>query len=180
MKNILNTKLNVWKNFSKHYEFLTIVEFYNKIKNDLNLKSIINLIESSSKEEADSLKKSLDGITFSGIFDENCNRAEKGLKDYTGLMVLDLDKLEVDEVNLLFEKVIKIPHTLMAFLSPSGKGIKIIVATNNIDSKKHTEVYKQVMTHYESLLDVKFDEKTCDVALYVFKLNWTFSKRVFS
>lgn len=168
MNNILKTKLNVWKNFSKHCEFLTIVEFYNRIKNDLSLKSIISLIESSSKEEADSLKKSLDGITFSGIFDENSNRAEKGLKDYTGLMVLDLDKLEVEEVNPLFEKVTKIPQTLMAFLSPSGKGIKIIVATDNIDSKKHTEVYKQVMTHYESLLNVKFDEKTCDVARLCF------------
>lgn len=88
-------------------------------------------------------------------------------------MVLDIDNIKESEVNALFEKIIEIKTTMMAFISPSGNGIKIIVKTDNEVVENHKNAYGEVVDFYKEALKskkevFKFDEKTCDVSRLCF------------
>ncbi|MFT3919928.1 BT4734/BF3469 family protein [Cloacibacterium sp.] len=94
----------------------------------------------------------------------NSGRKSEHLQIYNGWMVLDIDGIKSEEeYQELFNKTIKNPFVRAVFRSPSGNGMKIIVVTDNKDSEKHTELYKKLLKYYESILNVKFDETTCEV-----------------
>lgn len=165
--NVFN--LDVWENY-KHSEIRYLFEICDfimegKYKNEIE--KIRLLLKKGKKKEADKLKNELPGFTASGIFDTD--RRKENLIKYYGLMVLDIDKLESEEeVEQIREKAKKMPETKMAFVSPSGLGLKIIVETNNTDVERHTEVYKELVEYYEKALEVKLDSQTCDVARLCF------------
>lgn len=165
--NVFN--LDIWENY-KHSEIKYLFEIYDfimegKYKNEIE--KIRLLFKKGKKKEADKLKNELPGFTTSGIFDTD--RRKENLIKYYGLMVLDIDKLESEEeVEQIKEKARNMPETKMAFVSPSGLGLKIIVETNNTDVERHTEVYKELVEYYEKALEVELDSQTCDVARLCF------------
>jgi len=125
------------------------------------------MIKENNKNKSDELKNNLLSFTVSAIFDEK-RRKERVIK-YYGVMVLDIDDLkDEEEVERIKKEVEKIEYTKMAFVSPSGLGLKIIVETNNTDVERHTEVYKELVNYYGNQLNVKFDSQTCDVSRLCF------------
>lgn len=165
--NVFN--LDIWKNY-KHSGVMYLYEIYDCIKEGEyknEIEKIRLLLKKGMKKEADELKRKLPAFTVSGIF--NTNRGKEYLIKYYGLMVLDIDNLkDEEEVKRIKEKICKIKYTKMAFISPLGLGIKIIVETNNTDVEKHKEVYKELLNYYKQELDIEFDEKTIDVARLCF------------
>lgn len=117
-------------------------------------------IEVGSAEHANQLKKELPGFTCSGIFKKR--RTTSNLTAYSGLIILDLDKLCPSEVGSIKEVIKSIPFTRVVFISPSGLGLKVIV---KIDSpqEQHKEAYQIVKKYYEEEIGHTFD-KTSDVA----------------
>lgn len=172
MKEIKKIELNVWDSLFKHKCFVTLDYIYKVIKSNKFKREIdyIRLLNSMNDiETAKSIKKSMFSFTVSGIFDETKRRSRENLIDYTGLMILDIDKLvNREKVKEIFNQIIKIEYTLMAFISPSGLGIKIIVQTNNKMVENHTYLYKRLLEYYQSTLDVNFDNSTCDVSRLCF------------
>lgn len=165
--NVFN--LDTWENY-KHSGVMYLYEIYDSIKEGEyknEIEKIRLLLKKEMKQEADELKRKLPAFTVSGIF--NTNRREEYLIKYYGLMTLDIDNLkDEEEVKRIKEKICKIKYTKMAFISPSGLGIKIIVETNNTNVEKHKEVYKELLNYYKQELDIEFDEKTIDVARLCF------------
>lgn len=160
-------KMNVWEGFSKCTGFTTILEIVEDIKSDFCSEIISKYRETleieGKSEFAKSYKNSLPAFTISGRFLKKGRKTEN-LQIYYGLMILDIDGIEDEETyQIIFKKVKKISHTMVVFRSPSGNGMKIIIQTNNNDVKKHSELYKKLVVYYESKLNVKFDESTCDV-----------------
>lgn len=164
--------LNIWKHLHQNIGSGNL-EYFHKIIKSPHFKRHVEFIkisnQNSDEETALKLKQSLPAITVSGIYEEKKNRITENLIEYTGLMVLDIDKLESKlKVSEVFNNVVEINHTMLAFISPSGYGIKIIVGTNNVEPNQHTFFYKKLVKHYEDILKVKLDSSTCDLSRLCF------------
>lgn len=108
-------------------------------------------------------KSKLPAFIIGGKYSKNGRKSEH-LQVYNGWMIFDIDNIKSEEeYQKIFNKIIHNPFVRAVFRSPSGNGMKIIVVTDNKDSEKHTELYKRLLKYYESILNVKFDETTCEV-----------------
>ena len=111
-------------------------------------------MENNDKEKADKLKKKLVAFTVSGMFEGG--RRLSFLKNYNPFVILDIDKLDPDVLPYLILKIKNIEFTRVAFVSPSGRGLKIIVAVDS-GMKMHALAYRQVCSYYEKELAVEID-----------------------
>ena len=164
-----NYQIDVWENYKQagyqNFENILLAIKEGKFKSEIT--EIRNYLKENNKNKSDELKNNLLSFTVSAIFDEK-RRKERVIK-YYGVMVLDIDDLkDEEEVERIKKEVEKIEYTKMAFVSPSGLGLKIIVETNNTDVERHTEVYKELVNYYGNQLNVKFDSQTCDVSRLCF------------
>jgi hypothetical protein len=79
-------------------------------------------------------KNQLDYVTFSGQFSPT--RSVANLKTHSGLMVLDFD--HVTDVASLRAQFQTDAYVAACFVSPSGKGLKVVVKIKNGDQHKET------------------------------------------
>jgi len=158
---------SVWQGLHKHVAYNSLTDVYRSIKSRKYVGDVVMVrrcIKEGDTNKASSVEIRLPAFTASGTFYENKKWCNENLIDYTGLMVLNIYKLESEEkVKEIFEKATLINYTRMAFVSPSGFGIRIIVATNNIYPEQHPYFYKQLVKLYKEILQVEFDEKACDL-----------------
>ena len=128
------------------------------------MKSMVQQIRDSlargDNDKADAIKKTLPAILVSGTF-EGGRTADK-LVSYSHVVCLDLDKVDPSIINELKEAACNCEYTFIAFISPSGRGLKILVKVST-GSNYHRDAYRQVVKFYSSLLKVHFDEKTSDI-----------------
>lgn len=114
--------------------YIPIEKVVERIKFGSPAKNIIDKIRQSSDiSERRKLKVELPSICFSGIFEK---RNEKSITTHTGLVAIDFDHL--NERLLTFkENICRDKHTFLAFISPSGDGLKVIVKIPaNIETHK--------------------------------------------
>jgi KaiC/GvpD/RAD55 family RecA-like ATPase len=105
-------------------------------------------------------KKLLMCFTPSGRF-EGGRKAEH-FKNYSGFIILDIDKLPLDQLSAIKEKVIAMQLTFCCFLSPSGAGLKILVQVSS-NEQQHTQTFSQLKTIYESVLKIEIDKSGKDI-----------------
>ncbi|VDH02918.1 BT4734/BF3469 family protein [Bergeyella zoohelcum] len=166
-----NYKIDIWHDYNaKSPETISLSDIFECIKNEEfknHIEEIRTFLKEGNKKDANKSKNKLPGFTVSGIF--FTKRRKGNIKKYYGLMALDIDNLkDEEEVKRIKERICKIKYTKMAFISPSGLGIKIVVETDNTDVEKHKEVYEELLNYYKQELDIEFDEKTIDVARLCF------------
>ena len=114
-------------------------------------------ISNGDTKEASSIKQKLPVITISATF--KGGRKKGDVDSYTGLLHLDYDK--VDNVQELKAKVINIPYTYAAFISPSGNGLKVLVKSDNILST-HTFAFNALRDYYDGIVGVTSDSGVKD------------------
>ncbi len=145
-------------------EFKPLNEILMVINNCIN-HHIINparkLYAEGNKEEYDKLKDKLSGFTVCGTFEPT--RSIANLKTYSGFIILDIDKLELEQVPVLFERICAMPLTFSCFISPSGAGLKIIVKVSS-DAEQHKIAFKQVKELYEKEFGIVIDKSGSDVS----------------
>ncbi len=119
--------------------------------------------DNNDLELANSLKMALPAFTPSGTFNER--RKKENIDSYSGLLHLDYDKVE--DVESLKEIIVKIPFTYSAFISPSGKGLKVIV---NTDAKleSHTDAFNTLRAYYDGIVGFESDKSVKDVTRLCF------------
>jgi hypothetical protein len=120
-KSVKNTKPE------SNVSLLSVLE---EIRSD-KYKSQIEQIRSSENPSKSPLKDKLPVFTPTGIFN---HRSLAGLETYTGIMCLDIDNVENPES--LKESCKNIPWVYSAFVTPSGRGLKVIIKTNS-DSENY-------------------------------------------
>lgn len=106
-------------------------------------------------EKADDLKRNiLPAVIFSGVFSNG--RSVESLNHYNQLICLDFDYIDDDYFASLFGLVKNIGYTYMAFKSPKGIGLKVLV---KVDSTKemHRNAFNQVRKYYEEQLGISAD-----------------------
>lgn len=133
-----------------------IEDVFNDIKIGRFKDQIEEVRQISSKR--DDLKKKLPAFTVSAT----CvgARREENITGYTGLIQLDYDKVDYPEE--LKGIAVKLKTTLGAFISPSGKGLKIIVPVNTTKDD-HYSAFNAVRDYYDSTLGVSSDESVKDL-----------------
>ena len=102
-----------------------------------------------NKEQRNKLKNDLPVYTFAGTFRE---RRNEGIENYSGIVVIDFDGIEALEG--LKARVCRDSYTFAAFVSPSGRGLKVLVQTNNTDPKLHRRYAEAVQEHYNQYAPV--------------------------
>lgn len=102
-----------------------IVQLHQFIDELLTPNEIVEQIRiEKNKQVRDRLKKELPGYSFNGVF---TNRSNAGFTKHSGVAIIDYDKIPNEEYNQLFLELTKLPYTLVAFKSPSGNGIKLLI-----------------------------------------------------
>ena len=132
---------------------ITLQEVIGWIKDGKYAAEIALVRGAASKKEADFHKKDLDYVTFSGIFAPT--RLAANLKSHSGLIVMDLDHLEEPE-NLKVQLQAD-PYVNACFISPSGKGLKIVVKIKDFD--RHKEVFADLAYYFNNVYSFTDTEK---------------------
>jgi|TARA_R110002111_G_scaffold5351_10_gene26552 hypothetical protein len=113
-----------------------------------NSKEIVKKIRSTkNKEERNELKKQLPAICFSGKFTK---RNDASLTEHSGLICLDFDGYNTSK-DLLQEKekITKDKYVFSVFISPSGKGLKVLVKIpKGVDN--HKNYFSSLNTYFNS------------------------------
>lgn len=164
MLKLINSKyqFSYYKNLytsknSKHV--LNINEIIEIIKYGYLKKVITKLRLVQEKETYNKIKVSeIPAVTLSGVFSQ---RNSKGLQKHSGLIQIDIDQL--DSYQEVLEKIIADSYTYVAFKSPGGRGIKVIVKINP-DVSTHLEQFYALEQYYKDKFDVVIDPSCKDVA----------------
>lgn len=111
-----------------------------------------------NESEANTLKSNLPAFTYSATFKQR--RVLDEIDNYNGLIGLDYD--HVNSVQELKSKLVKLPYTEIAFISPSGDGVKVFVRTNST-ADNHKEVFNAVRAFYDDAVGEKSDAAVKDI-----------------
>jgi hypothetical protein len=119
-------------------------------------------------EAFDKAKKALPAFTPSATFQGG--RKEVHLRHYSGMVVLDIDKLGEEKAEHVKQAACNLPYTYAAFISPSGRGVKLLVqVSSSVDA--HKQAFAQVKAYYEQQLHLQIDASGSDVTRLCF-LSW--------
>lgn len=161
---------NIYKDSfdNKSVHFVDVMKVLDGIKNGKWKEKIETLREAKTKAQRDELKRYLPCVTFSGTFDqkpsyvkkkgiyEMISKRDENLKDYSGLIVIDIDKLSDKERIRIAKTYPDDDFLFCAFESPS-KGIKMLYEVD-AESKYHkTASFEQVKQHVELIYGVNVD-----------------------
>ena len=111
-------------------------------------------LESGDKKRYDTNKKKLLGVTLAGVFRNG--REDKHLTQYSGLVHVDLDKLQIEQVEEYRKILQEDPSVLVVFVSASGRGLNVI-CWHPLGPKHHENVYWLFKGHVQQLLNCADD-----------------------
>ncbi|NCA76150.1 MAG: virulence-associated E family protein [Alphaproteobacteria bacterium] len=156
-------KVSIFRNFNQVVENLDISVILEQIRSGKYKSRVLalrELLRQGKTEEYNDAKRSLPAFTPSGLFEGG--RKLEYLKEYSGLIILDIDKLTQDQLIATRSSVEEIPNTHACFISPSGKGLKILV---KVFSRPvyHKVVFSQVKSFYEEQLRNKDQDSTVQI-----------------
>jgi hypothetical protein len=124
-------------------------------KKNFDLTNPLVLTYSSYKDTRESLKKQLPSITLSCLLPEGNvkGRTTQNIIKYNGLVQYDIDGKDNRNMDheMVLKKLLENTATVFAYRSPSGNGIKAIIATTNTNIQQHKQAWEAVKKHYEYL-----------------------------
>ena len=114
-----------------------------------------NILASTDPKAYKSYKESrLPAVTFSGTFPKGKRKAQY-LQQHTGCVVLDIDGLLPSQIPDLLAELVQDPRVLLAFISPSGTGIKVVVHVDPIPQNdlEHKGAYQACLETFADLAE---------------------------
>jgi len=114
------------------------------------------------KSAADAPKRLLPGALFSGTF---TRRASDALQEHSGLICVDLDHLG-PQLEGIRDLVASDEHTLAAFISPTGTGLKVIFRCD--PARPHIESYRAAERYVLERFGLQIDTACKDVSRICF------------
>jgi hypothetical protein len=141
---------------------------YGKVINDARV-----CLKKGDKDGYDRQKESLPAVTFCGTFNFG-HRAEE-CNHYNCLLVIDIDKLEEDEMEKTKSILAEDPYVSAFWTSPSGNGFKGLVHLQyderlfSYDIKdRHKMAFKQVFKYLLSEYAIELDKSGSDISRLCF------------
>lgn len=164
----MQVAVSVFNDFIYKVEDKPLEKILNDIKKGTykaEISDIRNLLSNDYKKEADQLKKQLQAFTVSGTFSNG--RSIDKIDTYSQYVILDIDKLSESQLKEVKQIARLAPYTYASFISPSGKGLKIIVKVSST-KEHHKEAYNQVVAYYEQALNIDIDTSGSDICRLCF------------
>ena len=140
--------------------------------NELNKYKLIDEYEGifkSKTETKNKLKNNLPSVVFQGLFNE---RNDNSIVEASGILILDFDKFENDEILLEAKaQIIADKSVLFCFVSPSGNGLKVGVKIPKVTTAQEYKIYFQ--TYQKSIskneiLQKHFDKSVSNISRVTF------------
>ena len=99
-------------------------------------------------------EKELPAVTFSGTFPKGKRKAQH-LIDHSSLITIDIDGLLPSQIPDLLAELAQMQHVVLAFISPSGLGIKVIIRVDPIPTNdlEHKGAYQACLDFFEPLAE---------------------------
>lgn len=160
--------ITIFKNFNEVVEHKTIPMILEEIKTGKYKHAIIYLRKSLSEnkmEAYEKAKKSLPAFTPSGKFVGG--RKMNFLEEYSNIIILDIDKLQPEQLAKVNHSARQCEYTYACFISPSGNGLKILVKVSSTKAE-HKETFLAIQDHYEKLLNLEIDKSGKDITRLCF------------
>ena len=160
--------ITVFKNFNEVVEHKNISEILQEIKTGKYKHAIVYLRKSLSEKKLEAYekaKKSLPAFTPSGKFVGG--RKMEFLAEYSNTIILDIDKLNPEQLTKTSHLANQCEFTFASFISPSGNGLKILVNVKTTKAE-HKETFLSVQDHYEKLLNLQIDKSGKDITRLCF------------
>ena len=160
--------VTIFKNFNEVVEHKSIPTILEEIKTGKYKPGIIYLRKSLAENKTEAYnkaKKSLPAFTPSGKFIGG--RKLEFLTEYSNFIILDIDKLSIQDLQNAKHLANQSEFTFASFISPSGNGLKILVKINS-DKTNHKETFLLVQAHYETILKLEIDKSGKDVTRLCF------------
>ena len=164
-------KSTLFKNFNIVSGELGIPAILEIIKSDRHRQQILTLrqlLGEGKEEEYSKQKRYLPAFTPSGTFEGG--RKMEYLKEYSRIVILDIDKIPNDYINNVWTKAREIVFSYAVFTSPSGTGLKILVRVNS-SQHQHRQTFNEIKKYYETALGVPIDPSGKDITRLCF-LSW--------
>ncbi len=158
----MKTKINYYLNgitTTRPYKAIALSDVVKAIQCQKSKKLTETLRSIADQGQAAKFKRMhFDYVTFSGTFHA---RKSSELIGYSGYMVIDLDDVDPMEVKrkLLNQNYFDIA---LMFTSPSGNGLKVVVASTTAD--EHKEVFRMYQRCFDKKLGVQVDNSGSDIA----------------
>ncbi len=127
-------------------------------------------LAAGGKEDYKKIKEGLPAVSFSGVFEEIRNK--ESLTKHSGLMQIDFDHLESDQLIEAKRTLTNDPHVLFLYVSPSGSGLKGAVVLDRTPSndQEHKVAFTAVR-NYMRTNGLAMDECCKEVCRLAF-LSW--------
>lgn len=133
------------------------------IKNGRYKDVITKIRAETNKDARDKIKRDLTAVTFSGVFK---TRKVRDFKEASNLVCLDFDKMSISEMNDLRLRLVKDKHVYSVFVSPSGKGLKVLVRANFNSADEYKQSFYAIDRHFG--MNKYFDMSTSDISRATF------------
>jgi hypothetical protein len=126
-------------------------------------KQMVEWLRTLPKIDYDKNKNQLPGVCFNGVFNY---RSKAGIKEHSGLIILDFDKFETSQDAIDFRNSISDDDYIFScWISPSGKGVKALVKIPK-DIENHTLYFNSLREYYNH---PKWDNSGSDISRFCFE-----------
>lgn len=157
-------KVSFYKNHSNTIETgrsKDVGYYLDRIRNGASKKIIDQVRASLTKQDANVHKSQLPAVTFAGTFK---TRDKKGLKEASGLCILDFDNIKTEEAIQLKEELKSDAFIYASWISPSANGLKALVKIPTVQSDAEYLLYYKSIVEYFSWVNDAYGEKTIDMS----------------
>lgn len=149
---------------TKNYKLETVIRWIREGKGKFadNVRAVREAVKEGDKDKAGEAKLNLPACMFSGTF---TRRSSKDIEEHSGMLCLDFDYIDnpkgsVDEMRYD-------PHIIASFISPSGTGVKTIIAIPR-DVENHREAFLSASSYIKTVYGLEADESGKDVSRLCF------------
>ena len=159
----VSTTQRVNETTTQDYQLHTLINLIESGKGKFahRIAQIRAAVEQGDKDSASEHKRQLPGVMFSGRFSK---RSSKDLLEHSGMICMDIDKIEDPQSKV--DELRQDPHVIVAFVSPSGNGLKAIIAIP-ADAEIHQHSFESAK-NYLSTYGLEADESGKDVSRLCF------------
>ncbi|MCU0352065.1 MAG: hypothetical protein MUF43_14755 [Flavobacterium sp.] len=175
---ILNLKVsfqeNTWTNVSAIEPTIkSVLEDIQSDKYKQQVTDLRNNLNSGNTDYYNENKKRLPAVTFSATF--NTNRTRENVKTYNSLIVIDIDKLEENQIVKCYDILLKDNYVFTFWRSPSNNGFKGLVQLEFADiapeidlDTKHKSAFKKLSTYFQNTYELELDKSGSDISRLCF------------
>lgn len=110
-------------------------------------------LENEAKKIKDNMCNFIPSVIMSG------GKQAKNIQSLTGATMADFDHLPQSDLERCMSLLETDPYVILAYITISGEGIRVIYLTDITDTKHHCDAFLQGNRYYAQLLGYKYDSK---------------------